>query len=249
MKEVKEIDLYSLVVTVKKNIWIVLVSMFVFTSIAAVYTFFIVTPTYKSAAQMLVKLPATEEGEELTVNDINVNLMFINTYKDFAKKGNLISHEVHQRLQDTTMNTLSEKELSNMVVLNNTSNSQLLTLKAEADSPYVAAEVANLTAEVFKEKADEVMGVDKLMVIAEATPDTNPSSPNSKMYLVIGLLLGLIFGTVLAIVIEFLDDTVKSELDIESMDLLVLAQIAEMDVSRGFNSLEGKSKRTAKTRK
>lgn len=223
--------------------------MFLFTSVAAVYTFFIVTPMYKSDAQMLVKLPSTEDGEALTVNDINVNLMFINTYKDFAKKGNLISHEVHERLKDTPMRTLTEKELSNMVTLSNTSNSQMLTLKAEAQNPYVAAKIANLTAEVFKEKADEVMGIDKLTVIAEATPDTKTSSPNSKLHLVAGLLLGFVFGTVLALAIEFLDDTVKCELDIESMDLLVLAQIAEMDASQGFKAMEVNSEQAVRLKK
>lgn len=234
MKQAKEIDLYSLVVTVKKRIWMVLITVFLLTSLAAVYTFFIVTPMYKSNTQMLVKLPKNEEDKELTVNDINVNLMFINTYKDFAKKGNLIASEVHSRLQDTPMKNLTEKELSNMVKLGNTSNSQMVTVTAEANSPYIAAEIANLTAEVFKEKADEVMGIDKLTVIAKATPETKPSSPNSKLNLVIGLLLGFVFGTVIALIVEFLDGTVKGETDIESMDLLILAQISEMDMEEEF---------------
>lgn len=248
MKQAKEIDLYQLVVIVKKRVWMVLVSMFLLTSLASVYTFFVVTPKYKSATQMLVKLPTTEDENELTVNDINVNLMFINTYKDFAKKGNLIASEVQRRLQDTPMKNLTEKELSNMVTLGNTSNSQMVTLTAEANSPYIAAEIANLTAEVFKEKADEVMGVDKLTVIAKATPETKPSSPNSKLNLVIGLLLGFVFGTILALIVEFLDGTVKGETDIEAMDLLVLAQISEMDAEKEFRAIEFDRERDARLR-
>ena len=109
----------------------------------------------------------------------------------------------------------------------------------------MAASIANTTAEVFKKEIVTIMNVDNVSILAEATVGENqaPIKPQPLLNIAIALVVGLMAGVGLAFLLEYLDNTVKNEQDIEKLlGLPVLGTIAMIDSTSNHASRNGKAK-------
>lgn len=195
--------------------------------VAGATTFFLITPKYSSSAQLIVK---SEQNAAGTTNagDINANILMINTYKDIIK-GNAVLDEVKNQVAEQDGYQLSVGQLSEMIEVTQTQNSQSFTIKVTSDNPQEAELIANKTATIFQAKAGEILSVDKVSIISPATINENQVSPNNKLNLAIGFAVGLMLGVGLAFILEFADKTVKDERFIaEVLELPILGAVAEM---------------------
>lgn len=77
------------------------------------------------------------------------------------------------------------------------------------------------------------LGNSSMVVMSAAAVPTAPIKPNLVQNVLIGLVLGLMIFTLLAFVLEYLDNTVKSPDDFREMDLLVLGMIPTTSNSDG----------------
>lgn len=219
----EEISLVELFSVIKKRLSMIVSLGLVGLITSSVFTFFIATPQYNAATQILVNR-TTESTEGIQLNDINTNVQMINTYKDIIK-GPVILDEVSQNLK----NNLSANELSEKIEIATQENSQVFSLSVTDENPYEAADIANAVADTFQKEIGNIMNVDNVTIISEASANTDPVSPNVVVNLVIGLLLGLILGVGLAFVYEFLDKTVKDEKFItDNLGWTNLGKISEM---------------------
>lgn len=69
------------------------------------------------------------------------------------------------------------------------------------------------------------LGDSSMVIMSAAAVPTAPIKPNLVQNVLIGLVLGLMIFTLLAFVLEYLDNTVKSPDDFREMELLVLGMI------------------------
>ncbi|GGD01246.1 YveK family protein [Enterococcus wangshanyuanii] len=205
------ISLQELVGVLRKRIGLIIVSMFLGLGVAGVLTYFVITPKYSSQAQLIVRLP---QNETTNVNDINGNLQMINTYKDLIKSDTVMT-EVQQRMKAEHQNDLSVEALKASVSVNQSQNSQMFSIVSKVTDPLVAQNIANQTALVFQEQAKDMLNVDKITIISEATANLNPVSPNDKINLIIGLALGLLFGIMASFILELFDKTIKDDSFVE----------------------------------
>lgn len=220
MEEVSLVELFNII---KKRMSMIVSLGLVGLIIASVFTFFIVTPQYNATTQILVN-KSSESTEGIQLNDITTNVQMINTYKDIIK-GPVILDNVLETLDMG----ISHTELSDKIEIGNEDNSQVFSLTYTDDSPFEAATIANTIADTFQEKISDIMNVDNVTIISEATANTNPVSPNRVLNLTVGLLLGLSFGVGLAFLYEFLDNTVKDEKFImEELGWTNLGKVSEM---------------------
>lgn len=218
----EEISLMDLFGIIKKRMLMIVSLGLVGLILSSVVTFFIATPQYSSSTQLLVN--RTQTGELIQQSDIDTNLQLINTYKDIIK-GPVILDDVRETLD---LN-LSHSQLSNKIEIGNQDNSQVFSLTITADDPFDAATIANTVANTFQENIDDIMNVDNVTIISEATANISPVSPNTVVNLAIGLLVGVIIGVALAFVYEFMDNTVKDEkFIIEELKWTNLGKVSEM---------------------
>lgn len=219
----EEISLVELFEVLRKRLSMIISLSLVGLILAAIFTFFIATPSYSATTQLLVN-QTTKNTEGIQLNDITTNVQMINTYRDIIK-GPVILEEV---LEQLNLNT-TVAELSNQIEVVTQDNSQVFSLSVMGENPYTASDIANTTASIFKEEVGNIMNVENVTVISESVPNTTPVSPNNLLNMIIGLLLGAILGVGTAFLSEFLDKSVKDERFItETLGWSTLGNVSEM---------------------
>lgn len=209
----------------RKHLTSILISMFVGLALAAIVTFFVLTPQYRSQAQLIVTLPQTETTN---ANDVNTNLQMINTYKELVT-GDLVINQVKDRIESEYGIDKSVQELKDSVEVTQSQNSLMFSIMAIDTSSVYAANIANTTALVFQENAKDVLNVDKISIISNAEASSSPVSPNNKLNLAIGLVLGILVGVGIAFLLELLDRTVKDNKYVtETLGFTILGTVPQM---------------------
>lgn len=219
----EETNLVELLVILKKRFNMIMSAALMGLILAATFTFFIATPKYSATTQILVN-QSSDTTDGIQLNDINSNVQMINTYRDIIK-GPVILEDVLNELElDTDVSGLSEQ-----IQVATQENSQVFSLNVTTENPYLSSNIANMTAGIFQKKVGNIMNVENVTVIAEAVPITNAVSPNNLLNLIIGLLLGTMIGLGTALLLEFMDKSVKDERFItEGLGWSVLGNVSEM---------------------
>lgn len=150
-----------------------------------------------------------------------------NTYKVIIKSP-VILDQVKEKLGlDVTTQDLNEK-----IEVGNEKDSQVVTVTAIDKDPKLARDIANTTAEVFKGEIAKIMSVDNVTVLskAEVAESQSPIKPRPMLNVAIAFVVGLMASVGLAFLLEYLDNTVKKEEDVENLlGLPVLGIVARMD--------------------
>ena len=198
-----EISLGEIFAIIKKKLVLIISLASVGLSLSAVYTFYLVTPSYNATTQLLVNHKA-ESGSEIRLEDINTNVQMINTYKDIIK-GPVILELVQEKLEPG----YSVGQLASMISIGSNTDSQVFSLTITTANPTEAADIANEIATIFQSNIGEIMNVENVTIISKATVNPNPISPNIPMNLVLGLLVGVMLGVGIAFILFFMDNTLK----------------------------------------
>ncbi|WP_445491748.1 YveK family protein [Niallia sp. 03133] len=223
------ISLKELVQTVKKRLAMIISVTLIAMIISGVISYFVLTPEYKSSTQILVN-QAKDDQSIYNYNEVQTNIQLINTYSVIIKSAAILNSVK----SDLNLN-LSVDELNDKVTVESTQNSQIMTVSVTDSDPALALEIANTTAAVFEKEIKKLMKVDNVSILPLANDQENqsPVSPNPPINIAIAAVIGLMIGVGLAFLLEYLDNTVKTEQDIESLlELPVLGAITTIDESK-----------------
>ncbi|MED4210527.1 Wzz/FepE/Etk N-terminal domain-containing protein [Priestia megaterium] len=219
------ISLKELFQTLKKRLWLIALITIIAAIISAVISFFVITPIYESKTQILVN--QTKSDQQLyTGNEVQTNVQLINTYNVIIK-----SPAILDRVKEALNLDRSVEELNNQITVSSATNSQVVEIAVQDPSPHVAAQIANKTAEVFKTEISKIMKVDNVSVLskAEVKDDVSPVKPQPLLNIAIALVVGLMVGVGIAFLLEYLDNTIKTEQDIETiLELPVIGAITNI---------------------
>lgn len=129
---------------------------------------------------------------------------------------------------------VSVKQLQRAISVTNQQNSQVFSLNVESDDPQKSAAIANTVAQVFKQKIRQIMSINNVTIVSEATPTKQKSFPKTSIVLLTGMIVGLLVGLVYAFIREITDTTIKDdEFLTNELNLTNLGHIAEIRKIRG----------------
>ncbi|MDR0920965.1 MAG: tyrosine protein kinase [Lactobacillales bacterium] len=202
------VSLQEMFAVIKKRFGLIVVTLILGALAAAAVTFFFITPKYGTEAQLVVQSNEQNNGLAGSQSELNTNILMVNTYKDLIQS-DVVLDEVASELAKEDGIQHSSGELSSMISVEQSQNSQMFSIKVISTSAKEAMEIANKTATVFKKRAGEVLKVDKVSIISPAKINDRPVSPNNKLNVAIGAVIGLMLGVGIAFLLEFLDKTVK----------------------------------------
>ncbi|MGE6345446.1 YveK family protein [Bacillus mycoides] len=221
------ISLKELFHILKKRLAMILVIAFGAAIVSAVISFFFMTPIYQSSTQILVNQKKQEGTTMIQAGEIQTNIQLTNTYKVIIKSP-VILDQVNEKLN---LN-MTAQALTGKINVANEKDSQVISVTAEDKDPKVARDIANATADVFKGEVAKIMNVDNVTVLskAEIAENQSPIKPVPMLNVAIAFVVGLMAAVGLAFLLEYLDNTVKKEEDVESLlGLPVLGIVARMD--------------------
>jgi capsular polysaccharide biosynthesis protein len=97
--------------------------------------------------------------------------------------------------------------------------------------PVLAMRIANSTAKVFSQKAVELMNIPNVNIIDHAILPENPVTPTKMRNMAVSVFAALMLAAAVVFGIEFLDNTIKSEEDVEKrLGLTVLGTIPDLNM-------------------
>ena len=222
------ISLKELFDILKKRFNLIAVITLAAVALAGVISFFFLTPIYQSSTQILVN-KANEDQMGYTAADVQTNLQLINTYNVIIKSPAILEIVIEELDLDMTTGQLNEK-----ITVQSEKDSQVINLSVQDEDPYQAATIANKTAEIFQQEIVNIMSVDNVSILAmaEVTENQGPVKPKPLLNIAIALVVGLMVGVGAAFLLEYFDNTIKTEQDVEKiLELPVLGVISKMDQS------------------
>ncbi|PLS01506.1 YveK family protein [Neobacillus cucumis] len=220
------ISLKELFETLKKRLWLIVSITVIAALVSGIISYFYLTPIYQASTQILVNQTKNEQSV-YSSNEVQTNLQLINTYNVIITSPAILDIVIIQLGLD-----MSADQLKSKITVGSEKDSQVVNLSVQDPDPKVAAEIANKTAEVFKSQIPNIMKVDNVSILAKADVTQNPSpiKPRPLLNVAIAIVVGLMAGVGLSFLLEYLNNTIKNEQDIERiLELPILGVIATID--------------------
>jgi capsular polysaccharide biosynthesis protein len=219
------ISLRELMETLKKRLRLIVLITVLAALASGVISFFILTPIYQASIQLLVNQSKNDQ-QMYDFNQVQANLQLVNTYSVIIKSPSVLEKVI----KDLNLN-LTTEQLNEKITVDSEQNSQVLNVSVQDPDPHKAVLIANKIGQVFKQEIVKIMNVDNVSILSKADlgKDMAPVKPKPLLNIAIATVVGLMAGVGLAFLLEYLDNTIKSEQDIEKqLKLPVLGMVTSI---------------------
>ncbi|MCM3630334.1 Wzz/FepE/Etk N-terminal domain-containing protein [Paenibacillus glycanilyticus] len=241
----EELDLREYFLIVRKRLTLIVIFVLVCTVAAGVYTKLFKDPIYEASTKIIVnRTTESLSVGALDINAINSNIKMIETYKEVIKTPAILGKVAEKYPQLG----LSSKELVKKIKVSSVNDTQVMTLAVEDESYRKAAEIVNAISIVFQQEIPNIFQVENVSILNEALVDDQPApiSPNVTLNIIIAFVVSLMIAVGIAFLLEYMDDTIKTEADVERyLGQATLAMVARVDPSEfqtGSSRVQGRQK-------
>lgn len=227
-----ELELKDYILIVRKRIWLIAVLTAVAVVATGAVSYVFLDPVYEASTKLIVNKTSSTSLQPLDLNDVNLNIRLIDTYKEIIKT-NAIMDKVAEENPEFQ---LTGDQLIAKVKIESVNNSQVMTVKVQDNSYRRAAEIANAISRVFQREVPHILRVDNVTILNEADVDkaAAPVKPKPLLNMVIAFIVAVMAGVGLALLLEYLDDTIKTEEDVTRVlglpTLAVIYQYSKEDL-------------------
>ncbi|MFI3101803.1 YveK family protein [Streptococcus suis] len=216
-----EIDILLLLKTIWRKKFLIIITALFGAGIAFVYSSFLVTPQFDSTTRIYVVSQNVEAGAGLTNQELQAGTYLVKDYKEI-----ILSQDVLSRVK--TELGLTE-DISNKISVSIPVDTRIVSISVRDADPNEAARIANSLRIFAAQKIVEVTKVSDVTTLEEAVPAEQPSTPNTKRNIAIGILAGGMLAVSLIVIIEVLDDRVKRPQDVEEvMGMTLLGVVPDL---------------------
>ncbi|MED3725777.1 YveK family protein [Priestia filamentosa] len=233
------ISLKEIFQILKKHLLLITIITIILTATSGIVSYFFLTPIYQSSTQILVNQSKSEQ-QIYSSNEVQTNLQLINTYNVIIKSPAILDRVIKKENLEMTSGALNE-----LISISSEQDSQVVNVTVQHEDPQKAKDIANAVATTFQSEIKTIMNVDNVSILtkAEISDDASPIKPNPILNMTIALVIGLMVGVGLAFLLDYLDNTVKKERDVENqLDLPVLGTIAIINVTGNTKKKGSKTK-------
>ncbi len=215
-----------------------------------VYSKILVTPKYTARASMILAPGSPSDDVNNTINygevgtqvgndgsgsitssEVTINNSLLATYRELAKSSTVI-RKVIEELENDNINNINEASLKSQVDITSVTGTQMINITVTNTDPYLATTITNKLADIFSDAVKATYKTNNISVVDYAEVPTYPSNINTTRTAVIFAAIGLFLSIVTILIINLLDNTIKTAKDIEkAVNLPVLAELPQCDFS------------------
>lgn len=184
------------------------------------------TPQYSSTATMYILRQANENiSSNDASSDFSLALKVVNDC-DFLLKSDTVINSVIQTL------ALDEEytDLKEYITTKNPSETRILQVTVEADTPEKAKEIVDVLCEIGAENINKAMGYDQVNLYEYGSIDYEPCNKTPLlMYILLGIIVAVAVYTVFLIMF-IMEDTLKSDEDCQTyLGISIIGDIPDAD--------------------
>ena len=213
-----EIDLLELFYVLRKNIVAIILASLIGTAVFGAYSFLIAKPVYESTAKLYILSQSTSLT---SFADIQISNSLAKDYEEM-----IFSRPVVMQVAQNLNLDYTYEELKGMLDVSNPADTRCLNIVCHSNDMQEASDIANEFATVAKRQISDIMDTDEPALYESAIANDDPIKPEKLKNMIIGFLLGFIIACGIIIVRYMLNDSLKSEDDIEKfLGLNTLASI------------------------
>lgn len=205
----KEINLKDYFILIKKRFWIVAL-IAILTTMAGYY--------YSSQNNTLLYQTSTRIIIGTEASDMTTLLVMI--------KDPIMMENVQKELE---LNR-SPEAIASQVEVTRIDESRVIQISVTDKDPKMAMDIANATAQSFKTEVVDILGFSDVQLLSAAKENRFPINDNNNKIVIAAAVFGIIIGLGLIFLMDTLDDTVKSELEVEKLlGVPVLGVVSNMN--------------------
>ncbi|WP_022768568.1 MULTISPECIES: YveK family protein [unclassified Butyrivibrio] len=201
---------------------------------------FVLHPVYDSTTKIYIL--NKEENQTVTYSDVQISTQLTQDYAELIKSRYVIE-EVIQRLN---LVDVDYEDLSKVLKVDTPSDTRIVAITARDEDPLMAMQIANCIREVASEHITNVMDIDAINVAETANVPTQKSGPSVTRWTIIAGFLGAVIIAFFAILEYLLDDTIKSNDDVErylGLSTLALVPLTTEETDKKKSKKKDKKKK------
>lgn len=217
----EEISLREVFELLKKHLLKLVIAMFAGGLVTLAWMFVFVKPQYISETQLLVNQQQLSP-QAMQYNEIQSNIQLINTYRDI-----ITGQSVLEQVNKNMGGNYSTAKLKSAITISQSPNSQAFFIRVVMDTPEEAQQVVKELLKAFEHTLKEAYGKKETSIYVVSPPSFNPNkvSPSTSRYALIGAFVGLLIIGLVILLIEGMDNTVRTEEYVIQLGLVNLGSI------------------------
>ncbi|MBC1401331.1 YveK family protein [Listeria booriae] len=210
--EEKTIDVSDFLYILKKWLWLIIILGLIGAISGFVISKQFIVPTYESKSQLVIKQGNNRDDTTTTTSETQSNIQLVNTYKII-----IVSPTVLDKVIDNLKLPISSQQLSKQILIENSKDSQVLTINVLNQNPKIATQINNQLIKAAINESKKIMSADNIRLLTEPTDNTTPVKPNKLLITCIGLLAGLLVAITFIILKETMRQSVRDEKELSQI--------------------------------
>ena len=212
----------------RRRFWIVFVVVFITVVLAALLSYVILPPVYQADTSLIVneRSNVAQSTAGVDIGQIETSQALAITYAKI-----ITSRAILQDTIDTLRLPETVKQLTRMTTVQVEGATEIITVSVKDKDAIRAANIANTIANSFITQLPTLVNrVENVSVIDRAVPVTEQVSPRPLLNIAVAFVAACMLGVLLAFLVDYFDDTVKTSDDIKKLfGLRVLAVVPDMN--------------------
>lgn len=203
-----ELQQYFLII--RKRIPLIIMITLPFIILSGLYTRFAMKPMYAASTTILIGQDASgisnKQSSSTTYSDLLLYEKLVKTYQELAKSSTIAEQVIKNHNLD-----MLPRNITPMISTSSTNDTEIMSITARSADPFLSMNIANETAKALKQKSIELGMGDNIFILDEALLPGGPYGPNLKRNVFIAFFIGLMLSIGIVFLIEYLDNTVKTQ--------------------------------------
>lgn len=212
MEEEISLDLGDFIHILRKRIKLILLITILSTAVSGFLSYYVIKPTYEASTTIIVGKADTSSSDK-SKNNYNYNdiMMYQNLIKTYAEigKSNAVAEKAAAGLKDITA-----EQIQKSVTVTPQVDTQIVQFKAQSNNPRQAYLMLNAVANSFMQEATRIYPGENIKIMDEAEVPSKSIKPRKLLNIAIAFFIGLMASVGLSFLLEYMDNTLKTEQDI-----------------------------------
>lgn len=232
-----EIDLKELFFALSQKWYLIGLSVFLCAVLGLLSAMFLIPEKFESRTSIYIY---NQQSENMTYTDLQTGSTLTKDYEVLVKGRTVLESAVEALDLDLTY-----EQINSMVTVNVPANTRIVEIVVQTTDPYLSRDIADAVREISSKNISKVMGVDAVNVVEKANLPEKKCSPGITKFTLLGAVAGLVISCGIIIVLFLLNDTIRTQDDVEKY--LGLSTIGIIPLDDTLVADEKKRKRAQKS--